>query len=49
VPLTLLAHADEVIEYRVFAALRSVAFGTKRTFLDVRSLSAFGGKADMRG
>jgi len=31
----------------LFAALRHVAIGTKRTYCNVRYLSAFGGKADI--
>jgi hypothetical protein len=44
----LLAHADEVIAI-FFAALHESAFGTKRTSLWSRSMSAFGGKADISG
>jgi hypothetical protein len=48
VPETLLARADEVIEQRCFfAAAHMSACGTKRTSPSRRSLSAFGGKADI--
>jgi ABC transporter substrate binding protein len=50
VPNTLLVAADEVDRIGTcFAAVRESAFGTKRTSRSCRSMSAFGGKADIAG
>ena len=38
-----------VLNATLFAALHMSAFGTKRTFQRVQSMSAFGGKADIDG
>jgi len=46
-PPAVLARADEVIEYSAIAALHMSAIGTKRTRQSRRSMSAFGGKADI--
>ena len=43
----LVASSSRHCAHELFAALHKSAFGTKRTFRDVCSLSTFGGKADI--
>jgi len=47
VPPTPRARADEVIESRLFAALRSVGIGTKQTYRGACYFVRFRGEADM--
>jgi hypothetical protein len=47
-PVNFVALADEVIEYRCFAAAHLVAFWHKADMSMASVMSAFGGKADIR-
>jgi hypothetical protein len=47
IPLPLLGRTDEGSNEMLFAAVHESAFGTKPTWPPRRSMSAFGGKADM--